>query len=207
MPDEDLDGLVDDDGEFQVEPDADLRGESGDDDGDLGTSLPPLTRDGKKRKRYDEMASELSEVKTKLDQVLTRQLPTYQQFAPPQQQPQEDPELKAIDTRIQQNQQRRREMEQVYAAEEARGGMTPQRQQELQGQYRNLESEGQELVVEKVAIKKRPSPQAMAQSAQFMQIRARYPDIVDDTIAYSYASSLMTQELAREAAKGNNKQL
>ena len=32
MPDEDLDGLVDDDGEFQVEPDADLRGESGDDD-------------------------------------------------------------------------------------------------------------------------------------------------------------------------------
>lgn len=196
----DDDGLVEDDGSFGVEPDADLRGEAPlEDDGSV---IVEPTREEKKRRRYDDLAGELTTLKSELERIKAQPPPqNYQQFAPPQQQPQEDPEVAALNARMNQNAQRRREMERLFEAEQARGNMNPQRQEELQKQYRDLDVEHQEMVVERVALKRRPNPYQQQQAALWMQLNVRYPDIMQDTRAYQHASSLMGIEATENPGK------
>lgn len=196
----DEDGMVDDDGSFRVEPDADLRGEEPTVADDGSVEVPP-DRQEKKRLRYDDLRRELDTVKSELDRVKAIPPPQhYQQFAPPTT-PQEDPELAAIAARMQQNAQRRREMEGAFQAEERLGNMTPQRREELQNKYRELETEHHEMAAERVLLKRRPSPQQQQQAALWANLNARYPDIMGDTQAFQYASGLQQIELAREPNK------
>lgn len=196
----DEDGMVDDDGQFQVEPDADLRGEEPTVADDGSVEVPP-DRQEKKRRRYDDLYNELNTVKSELDRIKATPPPQYyQQFAPPTQ-PQEDPEIAALNARMQQNAQRRREMEGAFTAEERLGSMTPQRREELQTKYRELETEHHEMAAERVLLRRRPSPQQQQQAALWQNLNARYPDIMGDTRAFQYASSLQQQEHALDPNK------
>lgn len=196
----DEDGMVDDDGSFRVEPDADLRGEEPTVADDGSVEVPP-DRQEKKRRRYDDLHNEVITLKSELERIKATPPPQhYQQFAPPTT-PQEDPELAAIANRMQQNAQRRREMEGAFAAEERLGNMSPQRREELQSKYRELEVEHTEMAAERVLLKRRPSPQQQQQAALWNNLNARYPDIMGDTRAFQYASSLQQQELALEPTK------